>query len=80
MFFTATYDVHHTPKSGYCEAQDADHQPWGGLVAPGNYSVIDYKLAALGLALIPPKDSKRKVNALGSTSFYQVSAAVGSCY
>src|SRR5436190_10000935 len=45
VFFTATYDVHHTPKSRYCEAQNADHQPWGGLVAPGQYTVIDYKLA-----------------------------------
>lgn len=80
VFFAATYDVHHTPKSGYCEVQNADHQPWGALIAPGHYTVIDYKVAALGLAVVPSRDSKRHVNAYGFTDYYQVSAAVGSCY
>jgi hypothetical protein len=79
VFFTATYDIRHTPITGYCEVQNANHQPWGDLVAPGHYTVIDFHVAAFGVAVVPPKDNKTKVRVYGYTETYQANTSSPGC-
>jgi hypothetical protein len=79
VFFTATYDIRHTLMSGYCTVQSASYEPWGDLVAPGRYTVIDFESAAFALAVVPAKDSKAKVKVYGYTDSYQANTASAGC-
>ena len=79
VFFTDTYDVRHEPLVGFCTDQGANRQSWGGLVAPGRYSVIDFKAAVFALALVPPKGTKQKVRIYGYGSAYHADVSTAGC-
>ena len=79
VFFTATYDLRHMLANGVCAVQDANRKNWGGLVAPGRYGVIDYKLAVFGLAVVPPRSTRHKVQVYGYEGEYHAVVAGAGC-
>jgi hypothetical protein len=79
VFFTDTYDVRHEALVGFCTQQGANRQNWGGLVAPGHYSVIDFKAAVFALALVPLKGTKQKVLVYGYGSGYHADVSSAGC-
>jgi hypothetical protein len=79
VFFTATYDIRHTLMSGYCTVQSASYEPWGDLVTPGRYAVIDFESAAFAVAVVPARDSKAKVKVYGYSDNYLANTASAGC-